>query len=245
MISVLAAVLFTQISTPAIVARVKERETKVQDLHALVRMEIFRQDEVSSRVFELWLKRDGVDYRALLVMREPDSMRGTKFLVHAARGERNEQWAYFPDLDLTRSIPGRSQDDPFLGSDVTYADLAGGAHLDDLRHRLVGEERVDGDLCYVLEGVPRREIAYGKLRGWVRKDDFVTVKARFFDAEGEPNKEAHLRDVRDLGNGVLFAHRVEVEGSPEEARTVLSFENVSVNRGISDERFLEENLARD
>ena len=114
----------------------------------------------------------------------------------AQRGKPNRQWAYFPDLDLVRPIAGRSQDDPFLGSDMTYADLAGGAHLGDLLHRLVGEEMVGETPCYLMEGIPRHRILYGKIRGWVRKDNFVTVRALFYDQQGKPMKEATLEDIR-------------------------------------------------
>jgi outer membrane lipoprotein-sorting protein len=231
-----------QISAGAIVARVKVGEAKIEDLHAAVRMEITREAEVVSRTFDLWLARDGVDYRALIALQEPASMRGTKFLVHATRGARNQQWAYFPDLDLTRSIPGKQQDDPFLGSLITYADLAGGAHLDDLKHTLLGEEDVDGEESYFLEGVPRHATAYSKLQGWVRKADYVIIKARFFDGDGEPLKQARLLDVRELAEGARLAHRVEVESLSDESRTVLTFDNVSINQGLDEDMFEPESL---
>ena len=170
-------------------------------------------------------------------------MEGTQFLVVAARGERNRQWAYFPDLDLVRQIAGRDQDDSFLGSDVTYSDLAGGAHLDDLVHRLIGEEDVDGVPCYVMEGVPRHEIVYGMHRGWVRKDNFVTIRAVFFDRDGERMKEARMSDVREV-HGVPLAHRIEVESFVDRSRTILTFDEVGINVGLAPSLFSEESLGR-
>lgn len=171
-------------------------------------------------------------------------MAGTEFLVVAERGKRNRQWAYFPDLGLAREIAGKSQDDPFLASDVTYADLAGGAHLDDLQHRLAGEETVDGEPCYVLEGIPKHRIDYGKLRGWIRKKDFVNVKAVFFDEDGKPIKEAHLTEVKDLGDGVLLAQRIEVSSAVEDHHTILTMSEIRVNQRLSDESFTEEALGK-
>lgn len=237
--------LAAQLSAGAITARVKENDLKIHDLKASVTMEIHEGAETKARLFDLLLKRDGVDYDALILLREPAAMAGTKFLVSAKRGARNKQWAYFPDLDLTREIAGRGQDDPFLGSDVTYADLAGGAHLDDLLHTLVGEDVVDGAPTYVLEGVPRHDIVYGKLKGWVRKDDFVNVKAAFYDEKGKLIKEAFLTDVRELDGGALLAHRVEVRSATADRRTVLTFSNVVVNQGLPDDRFTEDNLSKD
>lgn len=242
----LALILFSQISAGAIVAHVKENEGKVRDLQAVVRIDIAAGGETKRRVFDFSLlrEREGVGYRARVRMREPPEMEGTEFLIHAERGKRNRQWAYFPDLDLVREIEGRSEDDPFLGSDITYADLGGGAHLDDLHHRLVGEDLVSSEPCYVMEGVPKHRVAYGKLRGFIRKRDFVVAKADFFGQEGELLKEALLSDVRELG-GALLAHRIEVVRASEDRRTVLTFDDVRVNLGLDPASFAREALGKD
>ena len=238
-----AMLLFTQISAGAIVAHAKEVDLAIQDLSANVSMVITAEGQERKRVFRLRMRREGVNYRALITLQEPPEMEGTQFLVVAARGERNRQWAYFPDLDLVRQIAGRDQDDPFLGSDVTYSDLAGGAHLDDLVHRLIREEDIDGVPCYVMEGIPRREIVYGKLRGWVRKDNFVTIRAVFFDRFGERVKEARMTDVREV-HGVPLAHRIEVESFVDRSRTILTFDEVGINVGLAPGLFSEESLGR-
>ena len=202
--------LLAQLSAGAIVAHAKELDLQIKDLSTRVHMEIVAEGKVKKRVFELIMRREGVDYRAVITLLEPEELEGTRFLIVARRGKRNRQWAYFPDFDLVRPIAGRNQDDPFLGSDISYADLAGAAHLDDLQHRLVGEESIDDTPCYVMEGVPRHRIAYGKLRGWVRKDNFVTVQAVFFDEDLDPLKEARLTDIREVG-AVPMAHRIEMK----------------------------------
>jgi hypothetical protein len=246
-VTALAYALLFQLSTGAIVARVKANDERIRDLRALARIEIRGEgSETLTRVFDLYLLRaeEAFGYRARVKLREPSEMRGTEFLVHAERGKRNEQWAYFPDLDLVREIAGKNEDDPFLGSDITYADLAGGAHLDDLEHRLLGDAEVGGEPCYLLEGVPRHRVAYGKLRGWVRKTDFVTVRAEFFGHDGKLLKRALLADIRELG-GALLAHRIEVL-RPEPGRgTVLVLESVEVNRGLKPSDFTRENLGKE
>jgi outer membrane lipoprotein-sorting protein len=233
--------LVAQLSAGAIVAHVKEVDLQIQDLSARATMEITSQGKTKERIFDLRLLRDGVNYRAVITLVEPAEMAGTRFLIVAERGKRNRQWAYFPDLDIVRSIAGRDQEDRFLGSDITYADLAGGAHLDDLVHRLVGEEDVDAAACYVMEGVPRHKASYGKLQGWVRKDSFVTVRAVFFDHNEAPLKEAHLGDIRELDR-VPFAHRIEVRSLVEDSHTLLMLKDVRINQGLGPELFTESAL---
>jgi hypothetical protein len=234
-------VLVGQLSAGAIVAHAKEVDLEIQDLTARAHMEISSRGETKERVFELMLRREGVNYRAMIELVDPPGMAGTRFLIASQRGKRNRQWAYFPVLDLVRSIAGRDQEDPFLGSDITYADLAGGAHIDDLIHRLVREEDVDGWPCYMMEGIPRHQTSYGKLQGWVRKDNFVTVRARFFDRDEKPLKEANLGDVREI-EGIPFAHRIAVRSLVEDSQTVLTLKDVRINQGLSPELFRESAL---
>ena len=236
-----AVLLLTQLSAAAIVAHAKEVDLQIKDLSARIHMEIVTGEETKTRVFELIMLREGVDYRAVITLLEPEAMEGTRFLIVARRGKRNQQWAYFPDFDLVRPISGRNQDDPFLGSDISYADLAGGAHLDDLHHRLVGEEMLDGTPCYVMEGVPRHGIAYGKLRGWVRKDNFVTVQAVFFDENLDPLKEARLTDLRDV-DGAPMAHRIEMKSLVDNSRTILSLDELRINQDLPSDFFTESAL---
>jgi len=233
--------LAAQLSAGAIVAHAKEVDLRIQDLTARAHMEVASQGETKERVFDLMLRREGVNYRAVISLVEPQEMAGLRFLIVAERGKRNRQWAYFPDLDLVRTIAGRDQEDPFLGSDVTYADLSGGAHLDDLVHRLVGEEAVDGSTCYLMEGVPRHKTGYGKLRGWVRKDNFVTVRAVFFDNNKAPLKEAYLSDILEL-DGVPLAHRIEIRSLTTDSHTRLVLKDVKINRALPFELFTESAL---
>lgn len=236
--------LASQLSAGAIVAHAKQVDLAIKDLSAKVDMTIAREGEPEKRrVFRLLMRREGVNYRARITLLEPPEMKDTRFLVVASRGQRNQQWAYFPDLELVRQIASRDQDAPFLGSDITYADLAGGAHLDDLVHSLIGEEEIGGVPCYVLEGVPRHEIVYGKLRGWVRKDNFVTVRAVFFDREGARMKEARMTDVQTV-DGVPFAHRIEMQSFVAKSRTVLTITETRVNLGLSPDLFNKESLAK-
>ena len=124
---------------------------------------------------------------------------------------------------------------------ISYAHLAGAAHLDDLLHPLVGEEAIDGIPCYVMEGVPRHRIAYSKLHGWVRKDDFVTTKAVFLDEDLNPLKEARLTDIREVG-GVPIAHRIEMKSLIGESNTVLSLDELRINQNLSPGLFTEMSL---
>jgi hypothetical protein len=193
-VTILSILIASQISVGAIVARVKENEAKIHDLQATTRLTIAVEGETRHRVFEFSFLRqeETFGYRARIELLEPPEMEGTEFLIHAERGKRNREWAYFPDLGLVREIAGKGEDDPFLGSDITYADLAGGAHLDDLTHRLLREEAVNGEPCYVLEGTGERSIPFR--RAGRRRGSSPRPSDRDAPSVAEPKNGAHARE---------------------------------------------------
>ena len=66
-----AAILVAQISAGAIVARVKLQELRIEDLQASALLEITTGGEVKTRRFALSMKREGVNYRAIIALEEP------------------------------------------------------------------------------------------------------------------------------------------------------------------------------
>jgi hypothetical protein len=92
-----------------------------------------------------------------------------------------------------------------------------------------------------MEGVPRRKTSYGKIQGWVRKDNYITVRALFFGEDDEPIKEARLGEVRQV-EGVSLAHRIAVRSLVRDSRTVLTLTDVRINQGLSPELFTESAL---
>jgi len=95
-----------------------------------------------------------------------------------------------------------------------------------------------------MEGKPRHEIVYGKLRGVVRKKDFVNTGAWFFDREGELIKQASLTDIRELGDGIYLAHRIEIQAAEGRGTSVLTLSDVRVNQSLPVEMFTEDALSR-
>ncbi len=78
-----AVLLAAQLSAGAIVSHAKEVDLQIRDLSARIHMEIVRQGKRKDRVFDILLRREGVNYRALISLVEPPEMSGTRFLVIA------------------------------------------------------------------------------------------------------------------------------------------------------------------
>ncbi|MDY6787575.1 MAG: outer membrane lipoprotein-sorting protein, partial [candidate division WOR-3 bacterium] len=75
--------------------------------------------------------------------------RGTKFLK---RGD--DLWMFFPDAEDLVKISGHMLKQGMMGSDFSYQDMMESDKLTDLYgFELMGEEELNGRMCYVLEGI--------------------------------------------------------------------------------------------
>ena len=81
-----------------------------------------------------------------------------------------------------------------------------------MRHSRQSDERIGGDDCYVIESKIAVESgsSYSKILSWVRKTDFVALRTRFFDKQGEFVKTLYARRVRVLeGKPVVVEARMQ------------------------------------
>ena len=74
-----------------------------------------------------------------------------------------------------------------MGSDFSYQDIMESDKLTDLyEFELLGEEEIDGRLCYVLEGtaIPGKEVSYYRRKSWIDKERFVGLKEELHARSG-------------------------------------------------------------
>ena len=122
--------------------------------------------------------------------------RGTKFLK---RGD--DLWMFFPDAEDLVKISGHMLNQGIMGSDFSYQDVMESDKLTDLYDfELVGEEEINGRLCYVLEGtaVEGEEVSYYRRKAWVDKERFVGLKEELYARSGRLLKVMHVTKVAEI-----------------------------------------------
>jgi outer membrane lipoprotein-sorting protein len=219
-----------------------------KDQRSTVTLELINADGssrkiVTKRMWENEGGKDGIATKTVFFTLFPPDSKGVGFLIWdtADPDKKDQLWLYLPSLRQVRKVSVRDQDDAFMGSDLTFADM-GQRLISEDAHTLVGEEDLDGVPQYVVESVPITESIYGKRRMWIRKDDFTTSQIHYFDRKQELLKTQKITWIRD-GNLRVYKE-LDVRNVQTGHRTIYTITDMETNVGLDDEDFSERALKR-
>lgn len=202
------------------------------------------------RELEMLGKRFSEDERrSILFFHAPPRVRGIGLLQWIESGKPDRHWLYLPALKRVRQITGASKRESFVGTDFSYEDLAIMTDImdwseEEASSHLRGDESVDGHECAVIELVPKNlDVAYGRIRVWLDRQELVTRKYEFQSEQGETEKTLHLSEIRLVGR-IPSAHRLEMRNERTHSRTVVDFSKIEYDLGLADDTFTQRRLER-
>jgi predicted RND superfamily exporter protein/outer membrane lipoprotein-sorting protein len=197
------------------------------------------------------LQADGVDNMRMVRFLSPPDVKGTVTLMIEHSDRDDDMWVYLPALKKVRRLVSSNKKDSFVGTDFSYGDVIG-HKVEEWEHRLIREEAVDGQPCYVIESVPKNESVksssgYSKRLSWIRKDNFVAIKGEFWDQAGQLLKSFIAADVQlvDPARGRWQPMRLESANLQTGHRTVIRVENFKANQGVRDDFFTTRYMERE
>ena len=210
------------------------------------------QKIVTKRYWKAYGGKDGFESKTLFVTEFPPDQRGVGFLIwdHAKAGQPDDLRLYLPSLKQVRRMTTREQDDAFMGSDLTFADL-GQRELNEDTHTLLRTEKcqtTDGGQrssvtldCYVVQSVPNdQDSLYGKKITWVLAGDLTPIKIDYFDRKGELLKTQAIEWQHP--ENVWAWKKAEVKNVQTSHRTLFEISDLKNNVGVSDDDFTERAL---
>ena len=210
------------------------------------------QKIVTKRYWKAYGGKDGFQTKTLFVTEFPPDQRGVGFLIwdYAKAGQPDDLRLYLPSLKQVRRMTTREQDDAFMGSDLTFADL-GQRELDEDTHTLLRTEKcrmADGGQrssvtldCYVVQSVPNdQESLYGKKITWVLAGDLTPIKIDYYDRKGELLKTQAIEWQHP--ENVWAWKKAEVRNVQTSHRTLFEISDLKNNVGVSDDDFTERAL---
>jgi outer membrane lipoprotein-sorting protein len=209
------------------------------------------QERVRKTVGLTKLQPNGLDNRRMTRFVAPPDIRGTATLLIEHSDRDDEMWVYLPALRKVRRLVSSNKKDSFVGTDFSYGDVIG-HKVEDWEHRLHEEAMVEGRPCYVIESLPRTDAVrmssgYAKRLTYVRKDNYVTSRAEFWDQAGQPLKVFTAGDVQlvDPVRGKWQPMRREMVNVQTGHQTIVRNEHFKANQAIHDDRFTTRYLERD
>ncbi len=201
---------------------------------ATLEMTVERDDEVRS--YRLEIVSDGAE-RSLTRVVEPPRDAGQAFLV-----DGSELFVYAPRLGRVLRLPPSGRSDGFLGSDLSYDDLAGDEVRDDYDADVI--ERDDEHVVLSLVPRPRAPTPYGELRFTATLPDLAPRELTYFDQRGNAVKRLTLSDFREV-DGRTIPTRFEVVDLTEGGgRTVATWTEVDFGVDPPDACFTQQALER-
>jgi len=210
------------------------------------------QKIVTKRYWKAYGGKDGFETKTLFVTEFPPDQRGVGFLIwdYAKAGQPDDLRLYLPSLKQVRRMTTREQDDAFMGSDLTFADL-GQRELNEDTHTLLRTEKcrtTDGEQrssvtvdCYVVQSIPNdQDSLYGKKITWVLTGDLTPIKIDYYDRKGELLKTQVIEWQHP--ENVWAWKKAEVKNVQTSHRTLFEISDLKNNVGVSDDDFTERAL---
>lgn len=220
-------------------------------------MTIIKQDragsekkEVYQRLWKDYKGKDGVTEKMVMFTEYPPDSQGAGFLRVAYTPDKDrleDQWIYLPSLKKMRRVSVRDPGDAFLGTDLTYADIAGRQLGDDV-HTVVKTMKRGNDDVIAVQNVPKdpSRSLYGKTVSWfVKSGDWDTChkeQVDYFDPKGEPLKQEVMKWQR-VGNAWLW-DEVKVTNVRTGHSSTFKVTDAQINVGLSDDTFSQRNISR-
>ena len=197
------------------------------------------------RKIQQYTKQIGDVEKSIMFFLSPADVKNTSFMnwSYDDDNKADDQWIYLPALKKVKRISSDSKSDYFMGSDFTYDDL-GDRKLDADVHKLIKEETINGQACYVVESVSKDEdYMYSKTKTWIRKDNFVGMKKEFYDEDGELLKILTIKKVEKI-SGFWIITQSEMKNIQKNHKTTIQLTNVKINTGVSASKFTERMMMR-
>ena len=180
--------------------------------------------------------------KTLLIFKAPADVKGTSFLSWSFPGREDKQWLYLPALARVRQISSASKGESFMGTEFSYYDM-GRHHLDDYTYKLLREEKVGEQMCYVIEANPKEKKYYSKVISWIRKDNFIPARMDFYDKSGRLLKRNMIKKIENI-DGINTPMYMEMHNVQTERTTIIKLANVHYNIGLPERFFTERYMKR-
>ncbi len=183
-------------------------------------------------------KQKGGDQKFYVYFHKPADVAKMVYMVWKYSDRDDDRWLYLPALDLIKRVAAGDKRSSFAGSHFVYEDVSG-RNTDADTHELAETT----DRQYKLKNVPKAakgtEFAYYDV--WINKDNFMPVKAEYYDAKGRLIRTIEALEVKDI-EGHPTVTRSLARDLVRGGETTMEFSSVDYDAGLTEDIFAERYL---
>lgn len=133
----------------------------------------------------------------------------------------------------------------WMGTDFTNDDLVKEASaVVDYDHKHLGKEMVQGRDCYKIEMIPKPSaaIVWEKVIVWIDSEDFLQLKAEFYDEDGTLINIMNSGEVKTLGGRKVTSRLEMIPVDKQGNKTVIIYNDILFDAEIKDDFFTTRNM---
>ena len=228
-----------------IIQKVYDRPTGNDQDGELTMTLINKRGDERVRIIKQFIKDFGKEEKKIMFFVKPADVKNTSFMSwsYDEQGKDDDQWIYLPALKKVKRISSDSKNDYFMGSDFTYDDL-GDRHPTSDNHKILREEKLDGEDCYVVESISKNEdYMYSRTITWIIKDKWIGLKKEFYDEDEDLLKTLNVKNFEKIKEYWIITHSV-MHNVQKNHTTDMQLKNLKIDTGISSKKFSERMMKR-
>jgi outer membrane lipoprotein-sorting protein len=220
-----------------IVRKADEKFNGEKSGYSVMTMTIVRPSWQRSVEFKNWTL--GRDY-AMTLITAPAKDAGQTFLK---RG--NEMWSWNPTISRLIKLPPSMMSQGWMGSDYTNDDILKESSVaNDYIHEVIGEEIIDGRICYKIKMTAKEEAAvvWGSQMRWIDKNDFLFLRTELYDEDGYLIRTETGSEIKSM-DGREIPTRIELIPKDEPGnKTLLYIKEIKFNVPVLENFFSQQNM---
>lgn len=216
-----------------------DEKNRGKSMKGTMSMTIVRPKWERTIVMKNWSKGDE---NFMIYITEPAKEKGQVFLKVG-----KEMWNYVPTISRMIKIPPSMMTQSWMGSDFTNDDLVKQSSIVvDYTHKLLGEEDVRGQNCYILELIPLPDapVVWGKIKSWITTDGFNLWKTEYYDEDGFLINIENAYNLKKMSDRIIPTKIEMIPVDEEGKKTVLEFLELEFNIDIDDSFFSKQNMKK-
>lgn len=178
----------------------------------------------------------------LIYITEPARDKGTVTLKR-----EKEVWNWIPSVQKPVKIPPSMMLQSWMGSDFTNDDLVRtSSYVNDFKHKILGEEKIDEHLCYKIEMIPKPSagVVWNKIITWVTKNSYLQLKADYYDEEGFLVKTFIGSKIKKMDGREIPTQWEMVSNIDDGNKTILTYNKLQFDLKIDKTFFSFQNMQK-
>lgn len=221
------------------IVREAYKKMEGESSRAEITMQIVRPSWERSVSMKSWSL--GEDY-SLILITAPARDEGTSFLMR-----EDEIWNWLPDVNRTIKMPPSMMSQSWMGSDFSNNDLVRESSIvTDYTYEMLEDSSVGGYECYKIEMTPKPDapIVWAKVISYISKDEYLNLRAEYYDEDDTLIRTMTGSDVKELGGRLIPAKMEMIPMDEEGNKTVITYQDIEFDIDISERFFSIQNMKR-